>query len=44
MHQVLFGRERKVFSMNEMHAASPFLCDYVTSRNDYCKRDINNRK
>ena len=24
--------------MNEMHAESPFLCNYVTSRNGYCKR------
>ena len=24
--------------MNEMHAEPPFPCDYVTSRNGYCKR------
>ena len=23
--------------MNEMHAEPPFPCDYVTSRNGYCK-------
>ena len=28
----------KVFSMNKMHAEPPFPCDYVTSRNNYCKR------
>ena len=38
MHPVGFGRERKVFSMNEMHLESAFPCDYITSRNGYCKR------
>ena len=37
MHQAGFGRERKVVSMNEMHAESPFPWDYVTLRNVYCK-------
>ena len=37
MHQVGFGRKWKVFSMIEMHVEPAFLCDYVTSRNDYCK-------
>ena len=40
MHQIEFGRKQEVFSMNEMHAESPFPCDYVTSRNGYCKRVI----
>ena len=31
---------REVFSMNEMYVEPPFLCDYVTSRNGYCKRVI----
>ena len=26
--------------MNEMHAESPFLCDYLTSRNGFCKREM----
>ena len=38
MHQVGFGRERKFFSMNEMHAEPPLPYDYATSRNGYCKR------
>ena len=38
MHQVGFGPERKVFSMNEMHVELPFPCVYVTSRNGNCKR------
>ena len=38
MHQVGFSRKWKVFSMNEMHTEPPFTCDYVTSRNGYCKR------
>ena len=38
MLRIGFGREQKVFSMNEMHAESLFLRDYVTSRNGYCKR------
>ena len=29
--------ESKVFSINEMHAESSFPCDYITSRNGYCK-------
>ena len=37
MHQVGFGQEQKVFSINEMHVEPPFLCDYITSRNGYCK-------
>ena len=40
MHQVGFGRKREVFSMKEIHAEPPFPCDYVTSRNGYCKRVI----
>ena len=23
--------------MNEMHVETPFPCDYITSRNGYCK-------
>ena len=38
MHQIGFGRKREVFSMNEIHAEPPFLCDYV--RNGHCKRVI----
>ena len=38
MHQVGFGRKQEVFSMKEIHAEPPFLCDYV--RNGYCKREI----
>ena len=26
--------------MSEMHAEPPFPCDYVTSKNGYCKRII----
>ena len=37
MHRVGFGQEQKVFSINEMHMELPFPCDYVTSRNGYCK-------
>ena len=33
-----FSQKREVFSMNEIHAEPPFLCDYV--RNGYCKRVI----
>ena len=33
-----FGWERKVFTMYEMQAESPFTCDYVKSRNAYYKR------
>ena len=40
MHQVGFGRERKVFSMNEMNVEPPIPCDYISSRNGYCKRVI----
>ena len=40
MHKVWFGREQKVFSMNEMHVELPFPCDYITSRNSYCKRVV----
>ena len=38
MHQVESGRKREIFNMNKMHAEPPFPCDYVTSRNGYCKR------
>ena len=38
MHQVGFGRKRGVFSMNEIHAEPPFLCDFLG--NGYCKRVI----
>ena len=37
MHQAGFCQERKVFSMYEMHAESRFQCDYLTSRNGFCK-------
>ena len=37
---IKFARKREVFSMNEMHAEPPFLCDCVTSRNGYRKRVI----
>ena len=40
MDQVGFSRNREVFSINEMPAEQPLLCDYVTSRNGYCKRVI----
>ena len=38
MHKVGFGRERKVCTMDEIHAEPPFPYDYVTSRNGNCKR------
>ena len=38
MHKVGFGHERKVCSMNEIHAEPTFPCDYATPRNGYCMR------
>ena len=35
-----FACSQEVFSMNEIHVEPPFPCDYVTSRNIYCKRVI----
>ena len=40
MYPVWLGRKWNISNMNEMQSEPRLSCDYVTSRNSYCKRVI----